>query len=71
VAWAEEQAVREWTEESKHHLELMHRYKTAAERSFHRAWNAVQELRKDRLKMLEREHKTQETLRELRATFRS
>ena len=66
VAWAEEQAVKDWTEESRHHLELMHRYLTAAERSFHRAWNAVQALRKDRLKTWEKEHKIQETLRELK-----
>ena len=63
VMWAEEAATNDWTEEAAHRLELMHRYHTKAERSFYRAWNAVQSLRKDRIKMFEKEHKTEERLR--------
>lgn len=65
VMAAEEAAEQEWTEESKHHLELMQRYKTAAERSFFRAWNAVQSLRKDRLRMWEKDKKIDEKFEQL------
>ena len=54
VMWAEEQAVAEWNDETEHVLELMQRYKTAAERSFYRAWNAMQNLRRDRIRMAEK-----------------
>ncbi len=37
----------EWTPEEAHQVELMQRYLTTAERSFYRAFNAVQGLRKD------------------------
>ncbi|MBV8072426.1 MAG: hypothetical protein JO270_21160 [Acidobacteriaceae bacterium] len=54
VMWAEEQAVAEWNEETEHTLELMQRYKTTAERSFYRSWNAMQGLRRDRIRMAEK-----------------
>ncbi len=37
----------EWTAEDNHQVELMQRYLTTAERSFYRAFNAMQGLRKD------------------------
>ncbi len=37
----------EWTAEDNHQIELMQRYLTTAERSFYRAFNAMQGLRKD------------------------
>ena len=40
----------DWTPEEAHQVELMQRYLTTAERSFYRAWNAVQGLRKDIVK---------------------
>ncbi len=61
VLQAEEAAVGEcgddphsWTEERRHTFELMQRYKTTAERAFYRSWNAVQGLRKDRMRMDDR-----------------
>ncbi len=36
-----------WSAEQRHHLALMQRYKTAAERAFYRSWSALQGLRKD------------------------
>lgn len=39
------------TEEGTHDFDLMLRYKTTAERSFYRSLNAVQQLRKDRIRM--------------------
>ncbi|HEX4165666.1 MAG TPA: hypothetical protein VHZ55_09330 [Bryobacteraceae bacterium] len=40
-----------WTAEDRHSLELLQRYRTTAERSFYRAWNAMRTLRKDRMKL--------------------
>ena len=37
----------DWTPEQRHQLELMQRYRTAAERSFYRAWNALRGLKRD------------------------
>jgi chromosome segregation ATPase len=67
VMGAEERAEEDWTEATKSHLELMHRYMTGAERSFYRALNAVQSFRKDRLRQWEKEQKIQETVRELKS----
>jgi hypothetical protein len=39
----------EWTESDHKFLQLMMRYQTTRERSFHRAWRAFEQLRKDRL----------------------
>jgi hypothetical protein len=41
----------EETEQGTHDFDLMLRYKTTAERSFYRSLNAVQQLRKDRIRM--------------------
>lgn len=51
VMAAENQAgARGWAEEEFHQLELKLRYKTTAERSFYRAWEALRGLRKDQMK---------------------
>jgi hypothetical protein len=39
----------EWTDADHKLLQLMMRYQTTRERSFHRAWRAFEQLRKDRL----------------------
>ncbi|MBV9083033.1 MAG: hypothetical protein JOZ62_10175, partial [Acidobacteriaceae bacterium] len=40
----------QWTEEQHKHLQLMHRYKTTAERAFYRSWRAVEQLRGSRMR---------------------
>ena len=40
----------DWTAEQHHKMELMTRYKTSAERSFYRAFNAMRALRKDKFR---------------------
>jgi hypothetical protein len=60
--WFFQRAERRWMdaeadEAEQHQLELLQRYKTAAERSFWRAWTAVGGLKKDFVKLDDRERK--------------
>ncbi len=44
----------DWTAEQEHKVELMQRYKTAAERAFYRSLSAAEHLRKDKMRYDER-----------------
>ena len=44
-----ESDANEWTAEDMHRLALMQRYKTAAERAFHRSWAALERFRRTRV----------------------
>ena len=45
----EEKDPSEWTDADHKFLQLMMRYQASRERTFHRAWRAFEQLRKDRL----------------------
>ena len=55
---------KEWSEEERAHLQNLQRYKTTAERSFLRFWNATQGLRKNRIWMDDKLDKMRRELRE-------
>jgi len=60
----------EWTPEDAHQVELMQRYLTTAERSFYRAFNAIQGLRKDILRNEREACKLQAEQESLKARLR-
>lgn len=67
-----------WSPEQQHHVALMQRYKTAAERAFYRSLNALRALRKDLmnenlklLKSLQNEKSLQAEIEQLQAQLRT
>jgi hypothetical protein len=49
----------QWTSERRHRMELAQRYKSSAERAFHKAWSVLQGLRKDIMRVEDQKFKLQ------------